>query len=72
MGTIMASSCLNRMSKKPIMLSESQIRQKIQETASPFGGEAKLRSKEKRNILSLDEMFALQRIDSLNYLLTGE
>lgn len=54
------------------MLSDGDILQKIKDTAVPFGGEERLRSKEKRNMISLDEMLALQRIDSFYYLLNGE
>ncbi|MDF7664199.1 hypothetical protein PT282_05935 [Bifidobacterium sp. ESL0763] len=57
---------------KPVMLSDGDILQKIKDTAVPFGGEERLRSKEKRNMISLDEMLALQRIDSFYYLLNGE
>lgn len=56
----------------PIMLTEEQVHERIKALADQFGGEDNLRRKEERNILSLDEMLALQRIDGYRYLLTGE
>lgn len=56
----------------PIMLTEEQVHERIKAIADKFGGEENLRRKEERNILNLDEMLALQRIDGYYYLLTGE
>ena len=56
----------------PSMLTDEQIRDRISMISADFGGEASLRDHEAKNVLTLDEMLALQRIDGYYYLLNGD